>query len=72
MVWLSKMFGIGWRNCHSLCLSELMGWIMKIEVLALIAMGLIVFGVHAAGWDWAAIANNMAHAHPMSLMYIHY
>ncbi|WP_267208895.1 hypothetical protein [Escherichia coli] len=43
---------------------------MKIEVLALIAMGLIVFGVHAAGWDWAAIANNMAHAHPMSLIYI--
>ncbi|WP_196610901.1 hypothetical protein [Escherichia coli] len=39
---------------------------MKIEVLAIIAMGLIVFGVHAAGWDWAAIANNMAHAHPMS------
>lgn len=45
---------------------------MKIEVLALIIMGLIVFGVHAAGWDWAAIANNMAHAHPMNLLYINY
>lgn len=45
---------------------------MKIEVLALIIMGLIVFGVHAADWNWAAIANNMAHAHPMSLLYINY
>ena len=45
---------------------------MKIEVLALIAMGLIVFGVNAADWNWAAIANNMAHAHPMSLIYINY
>lgn len=45
---------------------------MKIEVLALIIMGLIVFGVHAADLDWAAIANNMAHAHPMSLMHINY
>lgn len=45
---------------------------MKIEVLALIIMGLIVFGVHAVDWDWAAIANNMAHAHPMSLMHINY
>lgn len=43
---------------------------MKIEVLALIAMGLIVFGVHAADWDWCAIAENMAHAHPMGLMHI--
>ena len=45
---------------------------MKIEVFALIIMGMIVFGVHAADWDWAAIANNMAHAHPMSLMHINY
>ncbi|HFF9033361.1 TPA: hypothetical protein ACGE9Y_002489 [Escherichia coli] len=45
---------------------------MKIEVLALIAMFLIVFGVHAADWDWAAIANNMAHAHPMGLMYMNF
>lgn len=45
---------------------------MKIEVFALIIMGLIVFGVHAANLNWEAIANNMAHAHPMSLMCIHY
>lgn len=45
---------------------------MKIEVLALIIMGLIAFDVHAADWDWAAIANNMAHAHPMGLMYMNF
>jgi hypothetical protein len=49
-----------------------MWWIMKIEVLALIAMGLIVFGVHAADWDWAAIASNMAHSHPMGLMHMNF
>lgn len=45
---------------------------MRLEVLALVAMGLIVFGVHAAGWDWAAIAESMAHAHPMSLMHMNF
>lgn len=33
---------------------------MKIEVLALIAMGLIVFGVHAENLDWKTIAENIA------------
>ena len=33
---------------------------MKIEVLALIIMGLIVFGVHAVDLDWRTIAENMA------------
>ncbi len=33
---------------------------MKIEVLALIIMGLIVFGVHAADLDWKTIAENIA------------
>ena len=33
---------------------------MKIEVLALIAMGLIVFGVHAVDLDWKTIAENIA------------
>ncbi|GDP57913.1 hypothetical protein BvCmsNSP035_02823 [Escherichia coli] len=33
---------------------------MKIEVLALIAMGLIVFGVHAVNLDWKTIAENIA------------
>lgn len=33
---------------------------MKIEVLALIIMGLIVFGVHAIDLDWKTIAENIA------------
>lgn len=33
---------------------------MKIEVLALIAMGLIIFGVHAVDLDWKTIAENIA------------
>jgi|GEM_PF-4648767 len=33
---------------------------MKIEVLALIIMGLIVFGVHAVELDWKTIAENIA------------
>ncbi|KDW32640.1 hypothetical protein AC15_1615 [Escherichia coli 2-156-04_S3_C2] len=33
---------------------------MKIEVLALIAMGLMVFGVHAVDLDWKTIAENIA------------
>lgn len=32
---------------------------MKIEVLALIIMGLIVFGVHAVDLDWKTIAENI-------------
>ncbi|ENQ0912821.1 hypothetical protein ACENW9_000794 [Escherichia coli] len=45
---------------------------MKIEHWALIAMAVIVFGVHAAGWDWGAILENMAHAHPMGLMHMNF
>ena len=45
---------------------------MKIEVLALIAMGLIVFGVHAADWDWNAIAENMAHAHATGFIHMNF
>lgn len=33
---------------------------MKIEVLALIIMGLIVFGVHAVDLDWKTIAENIS------------
>lgn len=33
---------------------------MKIEVLTLIAMGLIVFGIHAVDLDWKTIAENIA------------
>lgn len=33
---------------------------MKIEVLALIIMGLIVFGIHAVDLDWKTIAENIA------------
>lgn len=33
---------------------------MKIEVLALIIIGLIVFGVHAVDLDWKTIAENIA------------
>lgn len=33
---------------------------MKIEVLSLIIMGLIVFGVHAVDLDWKTIAENIA------------
>lgn len=33
---------------------------MKIEVLALVVMGLIVFGVHAVDLDWKTIAENIA------------
>ncbi len=33
---------------------------MKIEVLVLIIMGLIVFGVHAVDLDWKTIAENIA------------
>lgn len=33
---------------------------MKIEVLALIAMWLMVFGVHAVDLDWKTIAENIA------------
>ncbi len=33
---------------------------MKIEVLVLIIMGLIVFGVHAVELDWKTIAENIA------------
>lgn len=33
---------------------------MKIEVLALIIMVLIVFGVHAVDLDWKTIAENIA------------
>lgn len=33
---------------------------MKIEVLALIIMGLIVFGVHAVDLGWKTIAENIA------------
>lgn len=43
---------------------------MRIEVLALIVMGLVVLGVHAMDMDWQAFAENWSHSHPMSLMYI--
>lgn len=33
---------------------------MKIEVLALIIMELIVFGVHSVDLDWKTIAENIA------------
>ena len=45
---------------------------MRLEVLALVIMGLIVFGVHAADWDWAAIAESWRHSHPMGLMHMYF
>ena len=33
---------------------------MRLEVLALIIMGLIVFGVHVVDLDWKTIAENIA------------
>ena len=48
---------------------------MRIEVLALIVMGLVVLGVHAMDMDWQAFAENMAHSHPMhpmGLMYMNF
>lgn len=45
---------------------------MKIEVLALIAMGLVVLGVHAVDLDWHAFAENMEHSHPIGLMHMNF
>ena len=45
---------------------------MRIEVLALIAMGLVVLGVHAMDVDWAAVAERMAVAHPMGYMQMNF
>lgn len=43
---------------------------MRIEVLASVVMGLVVLGVHAMDVDWGALAESMAHSHPMSLMHM--
>ncbi len=45
---------------------------IRLEVLALVAMGLIVLGVHAMDVDWGAVAESMAQAHPMGLMQMNF
>lgn len=45
---------------------------MRLEVLALIAMGLVVLGVHAMDVDWSAVAESMARAHPMGYMQMNF
>lgn len=45
---------------------------MRIEVLALVVMGLVVLGVHAMDVDWGAVAERMAGAHPMGLMQMNF
>lgn len=45
---------------------------MRLEVLALIALGLVVLGVHALDVDWGALAERMAGAHPMGLMQMNF
>jgi hypothetical protein len=45
---------------------------MRLEVLALIALGLAVLGVHALDVDWGALAESMAKAHPMGLMQMNF
>lgn len=45
---------------------------MRLEVLALIALGLVVLGVHAMDLDWHAFAENYRHSHPMGLMYVNF
>lgn len=45
---------------------------MRIEVLALVVMGLVVLGVHAMDVDWSAVAESMARAHPMGYMQMNF
>lgn len=45
---------------------------MRLEVLALIALGLVVLGVHALDVDWGVLAERMACAHPMGLMQMNF
>lgn len=45
---------------------------MRIEVLALVVMGLVVLGVHALDVDWGALAESMARAHPMGYMQMNF
>lgn len=45
---------------------------MRIEVLALVVMGLVVLGVHAMDVDWGALAESMAQTHPMVLMQMNF
>lgn len=45
---------------------------MRLEVLALVALGLVVFGVHAMDVDWGALAERMAVAHPMGYMQMNF
>ena len=45
---------------------------MRLEVLALIALGLVVLGVHALDVDWGALAESMAQAHPIGYMQMNF
>lgn len=45
---------------------------MRLEVLALVALGLVVLGVHAMDVDWSAVAESMAQAHPMGYMQMNF
>lgn len=44
----------------------------RLEVLALIALGLVVLGVHALDADWGALAESVAQSHPMGLMQMNF
>ena len=41
---------------------------MRLEVLALIALGLVVLGVHAMDVDWSAVVESIGRSHPMGYM----
>lgn len=45
---------------------------MRLEVLALVVMGLVVLGVHAMDVDWGAVAESMAQVHPMGYMQMNF
>lgn len=45
---------------------------MRIEVLALVVMGLVVLGVHAMDVDWSVVAERVAGAHPMGYMQMNF
>ena len=45
---------------------------MRLEVLALVALGLVVLGVHALDVDWGALAENYSHSHPMGYMQMNF
>ena len=45
---------------------------MRIEVLALVVMGLVVLGVHTMDVDWSTVAESMGRSHPMGYMHMNF